>query len=257
MPTYEWPASDYAIGAQIQATVADQYLQQLKIEPNSDILDIGCGEGSYSTKILQKVPEGHLLGIDRSENMLHLAREKKAIYPNFSVQHADALTMDFNEQFNYIMSFWCLHWCFDLATVYKNIYRALKPGGKVLTIFPAGDDPFVASFQFLKSTGDYPCLRHFKYPVDFEKVGELPQIIATIPFKKAQVDTCKHSILLPSLDIFHKFVNGLAFFQGQIPDDEINGLNEALVKAYDLDCQKKYQGKYWFNMSVFVVTAER
>ena len=257
MGNFEWPASDYAIGSYIQETIADQYLPYLSITSDDHILDVGCGDGSYSTKIIGRIPNGAFLGLDRSENMLQLAREKIAYYPNMSVQQSDVLAMDFNEQFDYILSFWCLQWCPDLAKAYSNMYRSLKNGGKLFTIIPAGDDPLLTSFQVIKASGDFPSLNHFELPVDFKKIAELPNIIASYPFKKAKVENKKHSILLPSLDTFRKFVKGLAFFHDQIPYDEISILNEALVKAYDVECQEKHQGQYRFNMAVYVVTAEK
>lgn len=257
MSKYEWPAEDYAIGAYIQATISDQYLDRLAIKEDGKILDIGCGDGSFSTHILQRIPKGTLLGLDRSANMLKLAREKTADYPHFSIQQNDVIEMDFSNQFDWITSFWALHWSPDLVKVYTTIYRALKKGGKLFTIFPAGDDPFVAGYKFVRSTGEFPCLRDFKLPIDFQKIAELPNIIAKIPFETANVEIVEHSILLPSLDYFRKFVNGLAFFQGQVPDDEIDNLNEAMTKAYDLECRKNFQGEYWFNISAYVVTAEK
>ncbi len=257
MSKYEWPAEDYAIGAYIQATISDQYLERLAIKEDDKILDIGCGDGSYSTRILQRIPNGTLLGLDRSANMLKLATEKTTDYPNFSLQQNDVLEMNFNKQFDWVISLWALHWSHDLTSVYSNIYRALKKGGKVLTIFPSGDDPLMASYKFVKSTGEFPSLGDFKPLVDFQKVAELPNIIAKTPFSTANVEVVKHSVLLPSLDFFRKFVNGLAFFQGQVPDKEIPSINEAIVKAYDLDCRKNFHGEYWFNISIYVVTAEK
>lgn len=257
MTHYEWPASDYALGAYIQATITDTYLSNLSIKSDDHCLDIGCGDGSYSTRILEKIPEGRLVGVDRSDNMLKLAAEKKNNFPNFSLQKSDVLDINFVEQFDYIVSFWCLHWCPDLTKAYSNIYRALKKGGKLFTLFPSGDDAFLSSFKFLKSTGEFPSLQNFKMPIDFQNVAKLPNVVAATPFKKAQVTIDHHSIMLPSLDIFRRFVNGLAFFHGQVPEDEIRRLNEALVKAYDLECQQKYQGKYQFDGSAFVVVAEK
>lgn len=257
MSKYEWPAEDYAIGAYIQATISDQYLERLPIKEDDKILDIGCGDGSYSTHILRRIPKGTLLGLDRSDNMLKLAKEKTTEFPNFSLQQNDVLEMNFNDRFDWIISLWALHWSPDPSKVYTNIYRALKKGGRTLTIFPTGDDPFVASYKFVKSTGEFPCLHDFKMPVDFQKLANLPNIIANIPFETAKVEVIKHSILLPSLDIFRKFVNGLAFFQGQVPDDEIDNLNEAMTKAYDLECRKNFQGEYWFNIQIYLVTAEK
>lgn len=257
MENYEWPANDYAIGNYIQAAFADQYLNRLIMDPSDHVLDIGCGDGSYSVKIIERVPDGSLLGIDRSANMLQVAHEKMENYPNVSLQQMDVLKMDYNRQFDRIVSFWCLQWCEDLTTAYMNIYRALKEGGGVFNIIPAGNDPLVRSFQWVKSSNKFPQLRHFKLPVDFERVGKLPNILAELPFKNAQAELEKSAILLPSLDIFRKFVNGLAFFHGQVPEDEISVLNEALVEAYDLECQQKHQGKYWFDLSMFLITAEK
>ena len=257
MINYEWPAQDYAIGNYIQATIANQYLNLFATKPTDYILDIGCGDGSFSTSVVERVPEGGVLGIDRSANMLAVAREKMTDYPNLSLQQTDVLMMDFSEQFNQVVSFWCLHWCPDLATAYMKIYGALKKGGRVLTIFPTGNCALMRGIQSMIATHEFPQLRHFKLSVDFEQVGDLPKLLTNVPFKNAQVDIKKHVILLPSLDIYRKFVCGLALFQGQVPEDEISVLNEALVKAYDLECQQKYQGKYWFDISIFLVTAEK
>ena len=53
MTKQEWPANEYAIGSYIQATVADRYLDRLQINPDDTVLDIGCGNGIYSQKILE------------------------------------------------------------------------------------------------------------------------------------------------------------------------------------------------------------
>lgn len=258
MYKYEWPARDYAAGASIQETISNQYLSRLTIQQDNRILDIGCGEGSYSTHILDLIPYGTLLGIDRSANMLALAKEKITDHPNFSVQKMDAHEINFQNEFDRVTSFWCLHWASDLTKVYTNIYQALKKGGKLLTLLPTGfDDPVIMSYKFLKASGEFPILNDFVPLVDFEKVAKIPEIMASIPFQKASVDIVKHSILLPSLNVFDKFIKGLAFFQGQVPDDKIDILNEAMTKAYDLHCKEHFQGKYWFNIAAYIVVAEK
>ncbi|KTD70840.1 class I SAM-dependent methyltransferase [Legionella tucsonensis] len=254
----EWPAHDYAIGSYIQASIADNYLNYLTIKPTDQVLDIGCGNGVFSRKILDKIPHGSLLGIDASENMLQLARKAMANYPNASCQQADVLTMKFDKQFDYIVSFWCLHWCaFDIETVFLNIYHALKPGGKVLTLFPSGDDSFMRSYHTIKSSGEFSCLNQFTPPVDFQNFHHLEERMHALPFQQIIVEHFKHELMLPSLDIFRKFVNGLAFFHGQIPSDKIGILNEALVRAYEQECHEKHQDKYEFILPIYVIRAEK
>ncbi len=191
--------------------------------------------------------------------MLTLAAKKIRDYPNFSVKQMDVLDLNFKAQFDGILSFWCLHWCKDLPRAFNNIFHALKEGGKLLVIIPSGkcDDPFMMNYMRVKESGIFPCLNDFKPLVDFKKVAELPSILATLPFKDTQVDTVKESITLPSLDYFRKFVNGLAFFQGQIPVSQIHDVNEALTQSYHEFCQAHFNGEYRFNITIFIIKAEK
>lgn len=257
MPAQEWPADDYAIGSYIQATVAERYLPYLHINSNDQVLDIGCGDGAFSKKILDKIPEGALLGIDASDNMLHLAKGVARDYPNFSIKKADVFTMDFNEQFDYVVSFWCLQWAADIYKAFENIIKALKTGGKMLAIFPAGDDPYIKGYYALKHSGQFSSLANFIPPMDYSRLDNLSETLKTISCKNLKVELCHHCLTLPSLDVFRKFVNGIAFYQGQVPEEEIKFINESLVHYFDEECQKKYRGEHRFDFSIYWVTGEK
>lgn len=258
MPNQEWPAHDYAVGSYIQAKIAEDYLTWLKLKPTDYVLDIGCGNGAFSRNILDKIPQGHFLGIDASSNMLALAAQEIAEFPNAKLQQTDVLTMAFSEQFDYIVSFWCLQWCaFAIEQAFQTIYNALKNKGKILTLFPAGDDPFIMSYYQLKASQQFSCLNEFEPPVDYQHFQKLEEKIRTVPFKNLQFQRLEHRIRLPSLDVFRKFVNGIAFFQGQVPNEKIHSINEALVTIYDRECQETFAGEYWFILSVYLVQGEK
>lgn len=257
MSDRDWPANDYAIGSYIQATVAEAHLSKLKINPSDKILDIGCGNGAFTRKILDKVPNGSVLGIDASENMLHLAKDVSKDYPNFSVKKTDVLGMEYSAQFDYIVSFWCLQWISDINKAFTNIMNALKNGGKIFTLFPAGDDPFIMGYYSVRDSGQFKALAHFKPPVDYSRLANLAKKLESIPRKKLNVELCRQSITLPTLDFFRKFVNGIAFYQGQLSEPEIKEVNEAMVQYFEDECQKKYQGEYQFNFTLYLVTGEK
>ena len=257
MSHQEWPADDYAIGSYIQATVADPYLDCLTIKPTDQVLDIGCGNGSFSQKIVAKVPQGTVLGIDASENMLQLASEFTQSHPNFSTQQANVLTINYSEQFDYIVSFWCLQWSQDIHKAFTNIIHALKKGGKLFTLFPAGDDPYIMSYYAIKESQQFDSLKDFKAPVDYSKFDHLAEQLASIPCSSLKVERVQHSLQLPSLDTFKKFVNGIAFYQGQVPAEEIKEINQAMVEHYQNECRRKYKGSYQFNSSIYLVTGEK
>ncbi|WED42377.1 class I SAM-dependent methyltransferase [Legionella cardiaca] len=258
MSVQEWPAQDYAIGSYIQESIAKEYLKYLKIKPTDSVLDVGCGNGAFSRNILAKIPQGHFLGIDASANMLAIARQETANYPNVTLQQADALTLPFTNQFDYVVSFWCLQWCaFAIEKAFLNIYKALKNNGKVLALFPSGDDPFITSYYRVQECGQFSCLKDFKPPVDYHYFQNLEEKIHALPFKHIKFERLQHEILLPSLDTFRKFVKGIAFFQGQIPDKDIDLINEALVDTYKRECQEKFAGEYWFILSIYLMQAEK
>ncbi|KTD09185.1 methyltransferase [Legionella gratiana] len=258
MPTQEWPAHDYAIGSYIQASIAGDYLKYLDIKPTDYVLDIGCGNGAFSRKILDKFPQNHFLGIDASENMLALAREEFADYPNAKLHHTDVLTLPFINEFNCVVSFWCLQWCaFAIEKAFLNIHRALKENGTVFALFPSGDDPFILSYYKVKESNQFSCLNEFKPPVDYQHFEHLEEKIQKLPFKQIKIERLKHQIRLPSLDIFRKFVNGIAFFQGQVPSEQINLINESLVTIYEQECQEKFAGEHWFILSVYLVQGKK
>lgn len=257
MSYMEWPADDYAIGSYIQASIADHFTPLLEIKSADCVLDIGCGNGAYSKKIIKHIPQGAFWGIDASANMLELAQKTLANFPKVHLKQADVLTMDFTNQFDYIVSFWCLQWTKDIYKAFERIYQALKPGGKLLTILPAGDDPFITTFATVRDSGEFPSLKTYKPAVDYSQLQNLQEKLATIPYNSLHVKRIPESIILPSTDTFRKFVNGIAFYQGQIAEDQIKLINEAMVQVYIKECKEKYQGESYFNLSVLCVMGQK
>ena len=257
MSDCDWPAEDYAIGSTIQRTTADLYLDQLVLKATDRVLDIGCGDGAYTRNIIERVPEGAVLGIDSSESMLQLAREKADTYPNFSVQLCDAETMTFEEQFDQVVSFWCLQWTHDIVKAFSNIHRALKPGGQVMTLFPAGDDPFINHFYRVRDSGRFACLDGFKPPMDYRQMEGVDRKLEDLAFSSLSVHLNSGSLTLESLDVYRKFVNGIAFFQGQLNDEDRQAVDEAMVESFERECQEKHHGEWVFDMKIFCVRAEK
>ncbi|KTC68907.1 putative methyltransferase [Legionella birminghamensis] len=261
MKTNDWPAEDYAIGSYVQATVAQSYLQRLQFKPQDRVLDVGCGNGSFTEHLIKMLPDGLILGVDASENMVELASKLCEVYPNFSVQVMDMQSLNFTEEFDYIVSFWCLQWAKDLIAVYNNMYRALKEGGKLFLLFPSGDDPFINTAVAVTESGQFPELNNFISPVNRSQYSNFNRLNENLAknglFKKFHLERNQHSMLLPSLDIFRKFVKGVGYFQGQVPPALIDEINEAMVRMYEKECQEKYQGQYYFNFSLYILEAEK
>lgn len=257
MVNQEWPAEAYAIGSYIQATVADNYLDLLKLNPQDSVLDLGCGNGSYTRKILDRVPLGSVLALDGSVNMLQLAEQVKQDYPQLSLMQGDIHQLPFKNQFDSAVSFWCLQWSTDIKQVFANIYEALKPGGQFFTLFPAGDDPYIMGYYALRDSGEYAQLQGFKPPMDYSNLDNLENKLSSLPFSKLKVERKHTYITLPELEYYRKFVKGIAFYQGQMSEAEVDSLNQALVDIFNKDAQIKYKGELRFEFSIYLVSGEK
>ena len=77
------------------------------------------------------------MGIDLSRDMIDFARGKYTTetHSNLAFQWGDANKLDFNEEFDLVVSFACLHWVADHHPVLKGIERSLVPSGRVLLQF--------------------------------------------------------------------------------------------------------------------------
>lgn len=101
----------------------------------TDLLDIGCGAGNYTLKMLSKVPGLNCTLIDLSSPMLNRAEERVTFVTNGNVTclQGDIREIDLeNERYDIILAGAVLHHLRDdndWETVFSKLYRILKKGG--------------------------------------------------------------------------------------------------------------------------------
>lgn len=131
---YRWNPEDYQQHSSAQESIAEGIISELKVKGNEHILDIGCGDGKVTSKLASLVPQGQVLGIDSSKEMIDFSRKKfsSSSHANLNFEQLDVLDLKFESRFDLVTSFACLHWVKDHLAVLKNVKRGLKPGGKLL-----------------------------------------------------------------------------------------------------------------------------
>ena len=129
--TDNWNARDYAQSSSAQMKWAIALLDKMELAGTETILDIGCGDGKVTRMLAEKVPEGFVLGIDRSEEMIALARERYQ-GKTISFQQMDGSAINLDRSFDFVFSNAVLHWVKDHQSVLKGIHCHLKPGGRML-----------------------------------------------------------------------------------------------------------------------------
>jgi len=106
-------------------------------KPGERVLDIGCGSGTTTLKLAARVaPSGEAVGVDISGPMLAVARRRAAEAPgraNFI--EADATDYAFeSESFDLAFSQFGVMFFADPAATFRNIYGAMKKGGRLVFV---------------------------------------------------------------------------------------------------------------------------
>jgi SAM-dependent methyltransferase len=106
-----------------------------RLEPGEAVLDLGSGAGTDSLVAAQMVgPEGRVVGIDMTPEMLDKARraasELGASNVEFLEAEAEKLPFD-DATFDVVISNGVVDLIPDKDAVFSELYRVLKPGGRV------------------------------------------------------------------------------------------------------------------------------
>lgn len=121
--TSKWDAADYAKVGGFVAELGGAALDLLDPQPGEHILDVGCGDGTLTVKIVER--GATVVGIDNSIEMIGAAREK-----GLDARLIDAAGMKFGESFDAAFSNATLHWVLDKERAARAIWFALKAGGR-------------------------------------------------------------------------------------------------------------------------------
>lgn len=122
----------------IDAVLTMELCTDAAMQTNPDaknVLDIGCGAGNYTLKMLSKIPNLNCTLNDLSAPMLSRAKERISAVTSGNVEliQGSMLDMDLPDgHFDIVLAAATLHHLRDDAeweSMFTKIYRALKPGG--------------------------------------------------------------------------------------------------------------------------------
>ncbi|MEV6671391.1 methyltransferase domain-containing protein [Streptomyces sp. NPDC051162] len=99
------------------------------------VLDVGCGEGSY-TRMIKRQGASEIIGVDLSEGMVERAREIEARQPLGIEYHVhDVATMPVLGTFDVVAAAHVLHYADSresLENMSERFFAHLAPGGRLL-----------------------------------------------------------------------------------------------------------------------------
>lgn len=118
-----WSAKRYAETAGFVPALGAPALDLLAPSRGETILDLGCGDGVLTEKILQA--GATVVAVDAGPDMVAAARAR-----GIDARVMDGQKLAFKGEFDAVFSNAALHWMRSQQAVLAGVHRALKPGGR-------------------------------------------------------------------------------------------------------------------------------
>jgi ubiquinone/menaquinone biosynthesis C-methylase UbiE len=118
--------------------LTDWGLAHVFVEKHYTILDVGCGGGRTISKLAAMATQGKVYGVDHSEESVAWTKRTNARsieMGRVEVLHGSVSQLPFSDgMFDLVSAVETHFWWDDLRAGIREIFRALKPGGKLILI---------------------------------------------------------------------------------------------------------------------------
>jgi trans-aconitate 2-methyltransferase len=143
--TAEWDATAYFRLSNPHVVWGQPVLDRLPLKGDETVLDAGCGAGRVTADLLERLPNGRVIALDISANMLTEARQQ--LQPRFGDRvtfvQSDLQEFSLAQPVDAIFSTAALHWVLDHPRLFECLFNALKPGGRLVA--QCGGGPNIAN----------------------------------------------------------------------------------------------------------------
>ncbi|MCU9613709.1 demethylmenaquinone methyltransferase [Caldibacillus lycopersici] len=190
-------------------------MKRMNVQKGKKALDVCCGTADWTIALSKAVGnEGEVIGLDFSENMLKIGKEKlkSQQIENAKLIHGNAMSLPFEDNtFDYVTIGFGLRNVPDYMQVLREMQRVVKPGGLVTCLETS--QPTVIGFKqayyfyfrfimplfgklFAKSYKEYSWLQESAR--SFPKAKELASL-----FEKAGLENVKYHLYFGGVAAVH------------------------------------------------------
>lgn len=128
--------------------IAEPALALMNLQPADRVLDVGCGSGWLARRIAARVPQGLVVGIDLSDEMVGRAERARDSIPNVTFLRGTADRIPWEDGFfTQIISIESAYYWPDPARGLREILRVAAPGG--------------CAWMLINYYRDNPCCHHW------------------------------------------------------------------------------------------------
>jgi trans-aconitate 2-methyltransferase len=128
----DWNAGEYHRLSEPQLAWGRAVLERITLRGDEVAADVGCGTGRLTAELAERLPRGRVIGLDSSEAMIEQAAVTRLKPGATSLVRADASALPFGRSLDLVFSTATFHWVHDHDRLFSSIFRALKPGGRLV-----------------------------------------------------------------------------------------------------------------------------
>jgi len=133
----------------------DLFIEQLPVEPDHVVADIGAGTGYFSFPIAERVPEGKVLAVDIQPEMLDIIEQRRAAWGVENVEPVLGTITDPGLPENGVDLIFIVDAYHEFShprEMGRSMFEALRPGGQLVLLEYRAEDPTVPIKQLHKMT---------------------------------------------------------------------------------------------------------
>ena len=128
-----WDPERYARNARFVSDLGEPVLELLAPIAGERILDLGCGDGVLTRKLVEAGCE--VVAVDGSAEQVAAARAE-----GLDAHVMDGQALTFVDEFDAVFSNAAMHWMPRLDAVIAGVWRALRGGGRFVSEFGGGNN---------------------------------------------------------------------------------------------------------------------
>ncbi len=199
----DWDAKKYHKHADFVSNLAMPVVELLNPQKGEKILDVGCGEGTLALEIEKSGAK--VIAVDLSEDMVLKSKEK-----GLEAYMMSATDLRFEQTFDAIFSNATLHWVLTPDEALKQMYKVLKPKGRIIAEF-GGENNIKHLLHAIKAVFEkHPKYGAFNNPWYFPAKDTYKALLEACGFEVIMIETIVRPTKID--DITHwldVFANGI------------------------------------------------
>jgi len=131
--TVEWDARAYHRLSNPHVSWGERVLERLPLRGDETVVDAGCGTGRLTERLLERLPSGRVIALDRSPAMIEQARTSLARFADrVTFRNMDLLALPSDLRADAIFSTATLHWVLDHDRLFRALHDTLTLGGRLV-----------------------------------------------------------------------------------------------------------------------------